>query len=674
MANPENTPSDSKVYSWQLEVDENVSDEYLLPILKQLNEKRALTKHLKPLTLDNLKGNEKDETNGAHRLVKMTLYKNGKKVYRNTSNNEVKPISCFMHDVDYFEETADYDRIISDPSLTKDQKLEKIKNAVETLTKQRQKIIQDILDFRGAPLYAPVVNKSGGVLSRLPYMNGVRPKKNIINRVVKELKSLIEHPSIVPDKDGNMKLMPGLGVVTAINNKNEITGLADITIKFLAKTVDKDGNYVFREEVLEQKPYKKYQGSGKLVFNGVKANGESVIETPFVKGTFSDDDMNGLIDSLHYFVNKKSNKITVDGKEYNLFSSAVLGTNKATLNPDGTTTKGEKYPGIIDSLVAIYNKGKYPEKSINVFIDKVTGDYILKLGKEKLVLKTNEKGEVEEVPREKIERFFTNAYPKGLPYEFKLLANGDFKDGFVFPTKVNSDGTAEASKANSYLEFMFDGEDPRIGSDVSKDFKYVNSYMSLAMTADGQNVELLTEAPKPSESKQNRPQPQPKSQPKTDTKVYESTSQPAPKPQTNVRTEESMLDELISDFENGKTDVFDKLNNEQKFYLVVKLKDISQDAFTYYFQPEFYDAYAALKIKYKLDFTGGPPLDDLLESSVDKYNQFVAELGFQIDPIKSDADVQNDICKGTGADPDTNSTTVKPKGDFKKNNKKLGDF
>ena len=664
MANPENTPSDSKVYSWQLEVDENVSDDYLLPILKEVNERRALTQNLRPLTLEQLKSDP------AHRLVKMTLYKNGKKVYRNTSTGQAKPITCFMHDVDYFYRTAEYDRLTKnpDPNLTDSQQLEQITKAFERLKSQRQHIVDSILKA-GSPLYAPVISKSTGILSRLPYVNGVRPKKNIIGRVVKELKSLIEHKSILPDENGNMKLMPGIGVVTAVDNID--SNSANITITYLAK----DGLKNKTTSIVDS-PKKYFKGQ--VVFNDVQANGEPIIETPFVKGTFSNDDMNGLIDALHYFVNKKSNKITIDGKEYNLFSSKFLGKPEMVKSEDGTETKAKYEFGIIDALINVYNsrEGKY-KNSINVFVDNVTGDYILKLGQDKLVLKTNEKGEVEEVPREKIERFFTNAYPKGFKYQFKYISADKFKDGFAFPSKVNPDGTAEGSKANSYLEFMFDGEDPRIGTDVSKDFKYVNSYMSLGMTADGKNVALSINAPESAPTKQNQPQakPQPQSQPKSQPKP--DTSQPAPKPQANVRTEESVFNNLVKESKEGKTTTFDSLSTEGKMYLLKQLHSNSEfDALLYYDAKVTNDEFNQITKKYGItDFNTS--ILDQLASDPEKHNEFVNNLTF-VGPeiIKSQDEVQDDVCNGTTADINTNSPVVDAKPKIDPNNyfDDLGDF
>jgi hypothetical protein len=110
---------------------------------------------------------------------------------------------------------------------------------------------------------------------------------------------------------------------------------------------------------------------------------------------------------------------------------------------------------------------------------------------------------------------------------------------------------------------MFDGEDPRIGTDVSKDFKYVNAYMTLGMDATGENVELLSE---PAKSAPTQPQPAAKPQPKPQPKA---SSTEAKKADIERRRQEE-----FDQYENDiivKTELYE--DGEGRKYLVHTLKN-----------------------------------------------------------------------------------------------------
>jgi hypothetical protein len=162
-------------------------------------------------------------------------------------------------------------------------------------------------------------------------------------------------------------------------------------------------------------------------------------------------------------------------------------------------------------------------------------------------------------------------------------------------------------------------------------------------------------------------------------KALESTTknQPAPKPQANVRTEESVFNNLIKEFKEGKTTTFDSLSIEGKMYLLKQLHSNNEfDALLYYDTKVTNDESNQITKKYGItDFNTS--ILDQLASDPEKYNEFVNNLTF-VGPeiIKSQDEVQDEVCNGTTADINTNSPVVDAKPKIDPNNyfDDLGDF
>jgi hypothetical protein len=598
MANPENTPGvnidfkPAKTFSWQLDVSEVPNESMLQEIADEVNSKRN-AKYNKPLTVADLK------TNPAYRLIKMTLYENGKPVTRNG-----KAITCFMHDINYYNETVEYDQIEKNDKLTREDKEAQHEANRIKLIEQRKFIIDTILK-NGKPMYSPVVSKSGGVLSRIPNINGKHPNKNIVGRVVKNLKSLVEHSSMVPIK-GSMKLVPGLGTVQNVIDNGDRT--YSVTVKYIKK----DGNDFQTEEFVTSNPNFK---RGYLVFNDIKANGESEVIMPFYKNEFSDEDLNGLVDSLHYFITKQSNKITLNGKEVNLFSSGFV--------KDGIDSKDRpKGPGIIDSLLNIYGKstGTNSKKRVNVFFED--GQYKLKLGYKVVDPAT--------VTKADIIKFFNDNHPAGLRYQLKNYAASSFKDGFSFPKSVSEDGVAEGTPYESYLNFLFDSDSPRIGTDVSKEFKFSNAYMVLG--TEGDNV-MLSSSP--------TVQAQPK-----------APDKPKPKPKPNdtpVFTEESILKRIKLQDEK----LLKELTDEELIYIVSKHYTAIGESIVLFIPraeavKKFTEVYGSIN-------PGVPATDMIAAQNPEAHNEFIKKIRFvKIDPIKTKEEVTQKICDAGNPTKDVN--------------------
>ena len=584
MANPENTPGVSfegkpaKTFSWQLDVSNIPNQAMIDEIVVEVNSKRNLK--YEPLITS------KDLTsNPAYRLIKMTLYDNNGPVTRNG-----KAITCFMHDLSYYEETAEYDRLEKNDKKTRIEKeAEHDANRLRILN-QRKFIIDTIIN-NGSPMYSPVVSKSGGVLSRIPNINGKHPNKNIIGRVVKDLKSLIEHSSIIPI-NGVMKLVPGLGTVDSVIDNNDGTYSINVTH---TKKIKKEGKWEFQTETYSSnnsnfKP-------GYIVFNDVKANGEPELIMPFYKNEFSDDDFNGLVDSLHYFVTKQSNEITLNGKKVKLFSSGLL-------------KDGSEGSGIIDSLIMISRR--YPKKSVNVFFED--GQYKLKLGYKVVDPAT--------VTKADIIKFFNDNHPAGLKYQLKNYAVDSFKDGFSIPKSVSEDGVAEGTEYKSYLNFLFDSDSPRIGTDVSKEFKFSNAYMVLG--TEGDNV-MLSSSP----TVQAQPKAPDKPKPK-----------PKPKPNdTPVFTEESILKRIKLQDEK----LLKELTDEELIYIVSKHYTAIGESIVLFIPraeavKKFTEVYGSIN-------PGVPATDMIAAQNPEAHNEFIKKIRFvKIDPIQTKEEVTKEIC------------------------------
>lgn len=604
MANPENTPGittgkGTKAFSWKL--DTSIAPGKLQEIVDTVNERRLSdegSKFTEPLTIEKLKSDPD------YQLIKMTLYEDGKPVV-----HKGEEIVCFMHDIDYFYKTAEFDRIVNEYDDV-DERRTKINEALDRISEQRKRIIDSIISSKGAPVYVNAVSKSEGVLSLLPLVNGQRQRKNIIGRLVKNFKSLLEHTSFVVDDVSGEKLVPGIGIIKNVVDIDNTT--SEYTIEYSVKS----GFVYHTETFIDAKG--KFKKGVDLIYNDISANGTKIITKPFVKGKFSQEETKGLIDALYHFVKNQSNIIKVNGKDVELFSNFLL------------KQKGEKAKagvGVIDALVNIYNG----DKTINV--SNINGKYILKIGKVKINPETITKEELAKL----VDELYTTPKSKGIYYSYKNMAINAFENGYVFPKSIDENGNAEVIESKSMLEHLFDGEDPRIGTNVTSgtDGKFINSYMTLETVDEGKLVLKTTPAKRGQTPNPVKPQPKPKPQ------------QPKPsssKTPSSINIESMTEDEVLETLKNSKDSTFLKsLNLEEQLYLfhtyVKRLKDAE---LVEKFMPVIQSIMSADKYNDQFSI-----LDQIAVADPNLYNEFVSKIRFlNIEPIKTETEVKEEECNG----------------------------
>lgn len=604
MANPENTPGittgkGTKAFSWKL--DTSIAPGKLQEIVDTVNERRLSdegSKFTEPLTIEKLKSDPD------YQLIKMTLYEDGKPVV-----HKGEEIVCFMHDIDYFYKTAEFDRIVNEYDDV-DERRTKINEALDRISEQRKRIIDSIISSKGAPVYVNAVSKSEGVLSLLPLVNGQRQRKNIIGRLVKNFKSLLEHTSFVVDDVSGEKLVPGIGIIKNVVDIDNTT--SEYTIEYSVKS----GFVYHTETFIDAKG--KFKKGVDLIYNDISANGTKIITKPFVKGKFSQEETKGLIDALYHFVKNQSNIIKVNGKDVELFSNFLL------------KQKGEKAKagvGVIDALINIYNG----DKTINV--SNINGKYILKIGKVKINPETITKEELAKL----VDELYTTPKSKGIYYSYKNMAINAFENGYVFPKSIDENGNAEVIESKSMLEHLFDGEDPRIGTNVTSgtDGKFINSYMTLETVDEGKLVLKTTPAKRGQTPNPVKPQPKPKPQ------------QPKPsssKTPSSINIESMTEDEVLETLKNSKDSTFLKsLNLEEQLYLfhtyVKRLKDAE---LVEKFMPVIQSIMSADKYNDQFSI-----LDQIAVADPNLYNEFVSKIRFlNIEPIKTETEVKEEECNG----------------------------
>lgn len=626
MSNPENTPGmvvngKTKNYSWLINASVNVSDAKLKAILEDVNKKRAgdreSARTLRPLTIQDLKSNP------AYQLVTMTLHENGVPI----KGKNGKYIQCYMHDLGHFRKTAEFERITKNEKLTPTQKVEAIVAAEERITLERKNIIDAVLKL-GTPLYAPVVAKSQGTLSFISKKNGKRQNKSIIGRLVNNLSSLIEHKAVLPDSKGRKGLIPGLGVVTQVINNQD--GTYSTTVKYLKRSAKGQVTETFEGT-------RKYVPS-QLIFNDIASNGENVKIAPFIRNVIKDEELDGIADALFYFVTQQKNQFTVGDKEYNIFSKFLL--------QDGT-----KGGGIIDAIIGVYAPGgKKFANSINAsFIDD---KYILSLG--------GKKANPETITKEAIKKFLQDSNPEGIKYQVKDYPANTFKDGFVFPTSIDpKTGEAKVEEHASYLDFLFSGDDPRIGTDVSKDYKYANSYMTLAMS--GSDV-LLTNNPsyvadyKAPTSEFLVPSGLPPSAFFKEKSEKKSSSK-------GKLTEDAIVERILK----KDTSLSNELNDDEIAYISNKLLTESIKVYSNALE-ETFGTKLTDALQYLSKYSNGANifrkfsiLEGLAATDTKEYNRFASNIRFQnIPKIKTEEEVQEENCNGVEANKTDSTTVEKP--------------
>jgi hypothetical protein len=610
MSNAENTPGittikGTKAYSWKL--DTSINPNKLQEIVDTVNERRLSgegSKFIEPLTIEKLKSDPD------YQLIKMTLYEDGKPVV-----HKGEEIVCFMHDVDYFYKTAEFDRIVNKYDDVDERNI-KINEAKQRISEQRKRIIDSIINSKGAGVYVNAIEKSEGVLSLLPLVNGKRQRKNIVGRLVKTFKNLLEHTSFVVDDVSGEKLVKGIGVIkNIVDLDNE---LSEYTIEYTVKS-----GFEYVREPTKPLPKGKFK-KGEIVYNDISANGSEKIINPFVKGKFSEEETKGLIDALYYFVKNQSNVIKVNGKDVELFSNYLL------------KQKGEKAKagvGVIDALINIYNG----DKTINV--SNINGKYILKIGKVKINPETVTKEEIAKL----VDDLYTTPKSKGIYYSYKNMAVNAFEKGYVFPKSIDENGNAEVIESESMLKHLFDGENPRIGTDIASgtDGKFINSYMTLETVDEGKLV--LKTTPAKRGQTPNPVKPQPKTKPQ----------QPQPsssKTPSSIDIENMTEEEVVENLRNSKDNNFlNSLNPEEQLYLyhthliILKDNDLAQK-----FMPIIQKLIAA-----NVYNNNSPILEQIAIANPNLYNEFISKIRFiNKEPIKTETEVKEEECNGASGEGD----------------------
>jgi hypothetical protein len=613
MSNAENTPGittikGTKAYSWKL--DTSINPNKLQEIVDTVNERRLSgeeAKFTEPLTIEKL------TSDPDYQLIKMTLYEDGKPVV-----HKGEEIVCFMHDIDYFYKTAEFDRIVNEYDDVDERRI-KINEALNRISEQRKRIIDSIVSSKGAGVYVNAKDKSEGVLSLLPLINGKRQRKNIVGRLVTTFKNLLEHTSFVVDDVSGEKLVPGIGIIKNVVDIDNMT--SEYTIEYTVKS----GFKYQTETVIDNKgKFKK----GEMIYNDISANGSKKITKPFVKGKFSEEEVKGLVNALYYFVKNQSNIIKVNGKDVELFSNFLL------------KQKGEKAKsgvGVIDALINIYNG----DKTINV--SNINGKYILKIGKVKINPETITKEELTKL----VDELYTTPKSKGIYYSYKNMAINAFENGYVFPKSIDENGNAEVIESKSMLEHLFNGEDPRIGTNVTSgtDGKFINSYMTLETVDEGKLVLKTTPAKRGQTPNPVKPQPQPKP----------SSSKTPSSIDIEDMTEDEVLDEI---FKNNK-ELIKNLNDQELFYILGKFlvegvgtkenkmlenleKSLSESKISSIFKE--------LQIDYN---DNSPILEQIAIANPNLYNEFISKIRFiNKEPIKTETEVKEEECNGASGEGD----------------------
>ncbi len=157
MAEVKNTPSKTKRYTVKLGL-QNPTQEIL-----NLTNKTRKAKGLTPLTME-------DFSKPEYRLITTSIYENG---------NLVSGDITHFHDIDFFEQTAEYER------LEREGDIEGIRLAKEKFLANRIKIINELEN--GKQVELQVENKSNGV----PNFNPLKDGKNQVSPIYEVFKNLL---------------------------------------------------------------------------------------------------------------------------------------------------------------------------------------------------------------------------------------------------------------------------------------------------------------------------------------------------------------------------------------------------------------------------------------------------------------------------------------------------
>jgi len=413
MSKPENTPSATNKYSIEI-TPAGYTEAELVTILKDINDRRDLIRRQSPSINLNLL-TLADLNNPAHLPLRIRILKNGKVVEASEQN------ILHFHDVDYFFKTQDYTDI-KDSELTENQKLEAINKRLVELQEERTKVVEQL---KNGPVSINVEAKSKGMLNFLP------KDKDGKNQVISFEK--VFGSATAPKNSG------GVGIITSV----DADGFA---------TVEYEGNGQI--VVLSDKQYKEAFVTGEIVFEAISANGTPVIVKSITKNEYPQEVIDSLIEMILYKLSSGQNKITVNGKKYDLVGKT-----------------GNR--GLIDMLAYVGISKESPERSFSFLKDSKS----LKIGNK--VFTAAQVNEARAALSVLIPTY--HKYPK--------LASGKLVSGregtIVIPTEINMENGEAKGQEMPYKEFIFGGDNPLIGTNVNPNIPFINSYFSFATDATG---------------------------------------------------------------------------------------------------------------------------------------------------------------------------------------------
>ena len=413
MSRPENTPSDTNKYSIEI-TPASYTEAELVVILKDINDRRDLIRRQNPSINLNLL-TLADLVNPAHLPLRIRILKNGKVVEASEQN------ILHFHDVDYFFKTQNYTDI-RDSEMPEDQKVEAINKRLNELLIERTKVVEQL---KNGPVSIDVEAKSKGMLNFLP------KDKDGKNQVV-SFEKVFGSPTS-PKNSG------GIGIITSIDEDGVPTVEYEGTGQIVA---------------LSDKQYKGRFVAGEIVFEAIAANGTPVIINAITKNEYPQEVIDSLIEMILYKLASGQNKITVNGKKYDLVGKT-----------------GNR--GLIDMLAYVGISKETPERSFSFLKDSKS----LKIGNK--VFTAAQVDEARAALSVLIPTY--HKYPK--------LAAGKLVSGregtIVIPTEINMENGEAKGQEMPYKEFIFGGDNPLIGTNVNPNIPFINSYFGFAKDATG---------------------------------------------------------------------------------------------------------------------------------------------------------------------------------------------
>lgn len=293
LSSPTNTPSKTNHFTFTLELVTPTEIQ-----LEEINKSRK-SRQLDPLTMEDLNKPE-------YRIIKMTMH-----------NKEESIEGMHLHDIDYFYETAEYERLMADMAEGKISDFD-IVAARQKIVDFRIKIVADL--EQGKPVKLQGITKSDGM------------------------------PNFNPNVEGKKQVLPiqdSLGTI-APEGKSEANGIGVVT------SVDEEGvvTVEFENGVKKSGKWTKISQVGAVVFETTSANGSPYVVDGITFRNYTSEQLDSIVKMIMYRFTTGSNTLTKGSKSFTLF---------------GNSTQR----GLIDTLLYIGKREAAREKQL--FIAKDSG-------------------------------------------------------------------------------------------------------------------------------------------------------------------------------------------------------------------------------------------------------------------------------------------------------------